>query len=49
MKKILDKIEQQMADNLYPGASLAVYKEGRWTEYYLGSQDGQKPVFRFDL
>lgn len=45
MKKILDKIEQQMADNLYPGASLAVYKEGRWTEYYLGSQDGQKPVF----
>jgi len=45
MKKILDKIERQIADNLYPGASLAIYRNGVWSDYFLGTQDGETPVF----
>lgn len=45
MRKILSKIEQQMADNLYLGASLSLYHKGEWSQYFLGKQDGQRPVF----
>lgn len=37
-------IEQQMAEGLYHGASLALYKNGGWTEHYLGTIDGLSPV-----
>ncbi|MGT2742912.1 serine hydrolase domain-containing protein [Streptococcus plurextorum] len=45
MKRIIDKISQQIAEKLYPGASLALYHNQQWKEYFLGSQDGHKPVF----
>ncbi|MDY4760672.1 serine hydrolase [Streptococcus thoraltensis] len=44
MKKILEKVNQQIAENLYHGASLAIFKEGHWQEYYLGTIDGENPV-----
>lgn len=41
MKAILEKIEQQIAEGLYRGASLALYHQGKWEEYYLGhSEEG---------
>lgn len=36
MQAILDKIESQMAENLYLGASLALFDKGVWQEVYLG-------------
>ncbi|MBP2623744.1 serine hydrolase domain-containing protein [Streptococcus oricebi] len=33
---ILAKIEDQLANQIYPGASLALYRKGRWQEFYLG-------------
>ena len=36
---ILAKIEEQLAERIYPGASLALYKNGTWQEYYLGLAD----------
>ncbi|WP_162011982.1 serine hydrolase domain-containing protein [Streptococcus sp. S784/96/1] len=44
MKTILGKIDQQMAANLYHGASLALYRDGVWREHYIGTQDGETPV-----
>lgn len=42
---IIDKIESQMAENLYLGASLALYVNGEWTDYYLGqSEESQASV-----
>lgn len=42
MDAILQKIEAQIADDLYPGASLAIFHQGQWQDWYLGeSQDGQ--------
>lgn len=43
-RRILDEIEQQLAEGLYPGASLAIYDKGVWTEAYLGTIDGGEPV-----
>lgn len=43
-KTILDKISEQIATGVYPGASLALFSKGQWQEYYLGTQDGQTPV-----
>ncbi|MBJ8350041.1 serine hydrolase domain-containing protein [Streptococcus zalophi] len=34
-KNIIEKIKEQIGDNLYLGASLAIYDKG-WKEYYLG-------------
>ncbi|MGT2950893.1 serine hydrolase [Streptococcus cuniculi] len=39
MKAILEKIEQQIAEGLYRGASLALYHQGKWEEYYLGHSE----------
>ncbi|MER0123092.1 serine hydrolase domain-containing protein [Streptococcus sp. ZJ93] len=36
MKAILDKIDQQMAEHLYRGASLALYHQSSWHDYYIG-------------
>lgn len=33
---IISKIKQQMAENLYLGASLAIFQKGKWERYYLG-------------
>lgn len=44
LKEIEDLIQQQMAAGLYPGASLAIYRNGGWEERYLGTTDGQEPV-----
>lgn len=41
---ILEKINQQMADGLYLGASVAIYQQGRWQEHYLGTIDGHQPT-----
>lgn len=39
---IVDKIHEQMAENLYLGASLGLYSDGQWQEYYFGqTQEGQ--------
>lgn len=43
MKRILEKIEQQIKADIYHGASLALY-DGMWQEFYLGTQDGQEAV-----
>ncbi|MEQ9809714.1 serine hydrolase domain-containing protein [Streptococcus jiangjianxini] len=44
MEKILEKINQQIAENLYHGASVAILNDGYWQEYYLGTIDGESPV-----
>ena len=43
MKRILEKIEQQIGADIYHGASLALYS-GNWQEFYLGTLDGEQPV-----
>lgn len=45
MEEIIAFIKEQMAQGLYPGASLAVFHQGAWQEFYLGESDpdqGQK-------
>lgn len=43
-ERILEKIKSQIEHRVYPGASLALYHQGQWQEYYVGSQDGLEPV-----
>ena len=38
-RRILEKINQQLAAGLYPGASLSLYRDGRWQSFYLGLAD----------
>lgn len=35
LNKILSKVEQQILQQIYPGASLALYAHGKWQEYYF--------------
>lgn len=35
-QKIIQKIEQQIEAGIYPGASFAYYRDGEWSDYYLG-------------
>ena len=30
------KITEQIQEGIYPGASLALYRDGQWSEHYLG-------------
>ena len=39
VKVIIEKISQQIQEGIYPGASLALYRNGQWSEYYLGVTD----------
>ena len=39
VKAIIEKISQQIQEGIYPGASLALYRNGQWSEYYLGVAD----------
>ena len=40
--KILSKVEEQIAQQIYPGASLALYTRGEWQEYYLGESNPER-------
>ena len=35
-QEIIQKIEQQIEAGIYPGASFAYYRDGAWSDYYLG-------------
>ena len=37
--EIIQKIEQQIEAGIYPGASFAYYRDGEWSEWYLGEAD----------
>lgn len=41
---ILDKIHSQIEENLYLGASLALYSNGQWQEYYIGQITENEPT-----
>lgn len=41
---ILEKIHAQIEENLYLGASLALYADGRWQEYYIGQVTEDEPT-----
>ena len=38
-QEIIQKIEQQIEAGIYPGASFAYYRDGEWSEWYLGEAD----------
>lgn len=40
--KILSKVEEQIAQQIYPGASLALYTRGEWQEYYFGESNPER-------
>lgn len=44
MTDLLAIINDQINRNIYHGASLALFKEGQWLEYYIGTIDGTTPV-----
>lgn len=44
MSRITDFIQEQISAGIYPGASLALFQQGKWQEYYLGTINGQEPV-----
>ncbi|EFR44908.1 serine hydrolase domain-containing protein [Streptococcus pseudoporcinus] len=44
MSKVTDFIQKQISEGLYPGASLALFQQGKWQEYYLGTTNGKEPV-----
>ena len=39
---IIEKITEQIQEGIYPGASLALYRKGQWSEHYLGLADPEK-------
>ena len=41
-QKIFEKIEEQIEQGIYPGASLALYQTGQWQESYFGLADPQE-------
>lgn len=41
---IFKKIQAQMGEAIYLGASLAIYDKGAWQEHYLGTIDGVSPT-----
>ena len=42
LEKIISKIQEQLKDCIYPGASLALYQAGQWQEFYFGLADPQE-------
>ena len=42
LKNIISKIQEQLKDGIYPGASLALYQAGRWQEFYFGLADPEE-------
>lgn len=54
MKKIIQKIEEQIAAGIYPGASLAIFYQGVWQEFYRGLENPEtgspvRPGLVYDL
>lgn len=47
-QKIFEKIQEQIRQEIYPGASLSLYQAGQWQEFYFGLADPQekKPLKR---
>ena len=41
-QKIFEKIQEQIRQEIYPGASLALYQAGQWREFYFGLADPQE-------
>ena len=41
-QKIFEKIQEQIRQEIYPGASLALYQAGQWKEFYFGLADPQE-------
>ncbi|MBJ6746405.1 beta-lactamase family protein [Streptococcus sp. 121] len=39
VKALVAKIQEHLAQEVYPGASLALYRDGNWQEYYFGWAD----------
>ena len=44
MMDLLDIVHDQMTRHIYNGASVALFKNGQWTEHYIGTIDGKTPV-----
>ncbi|MCU0081606.1 serine hydrolase domain-containing protein [Streptococcus danieliae] len=45
MHKVLaDKVQEQLDQQIYPGASLALYREGQWQEFYVGWADPDREL-----
>ncbi|VUW91494.1 Beta-lactamase [Streptococcus constellatus] len=42
LDKILSKVKQQITQQIYPGASLALYTQGKWQEYYFGESNPER-------
>ena len=52
MRDLRAIINDQINRNIYHGASIALFKDGQWSEYYIGTIDGVTPVksgFIYDL
>lgn len=43
-QKIFQKLHQQIEENLYLGASLALYSDGHWQDYYFGQTEEGQPT-----
>lgn len=43
-QSILEKIHEQMDENLYLGASLALYSDGVWQDFYFGQTEEGQPT-----
>lgn len=37
-------IKEQITSGVYHGASLALYQDGQWQDYYFGTIDGKEPI-----
>ncbi|KHD46373.1 serine hydrolase domain-containing protein [Streptococcus hongkongensis] len=51
-KELFQLIEQQIQAKEYHGATLALFEQGKWQEYYIGTTDGEyptKPGLVYDL
>lgn len=44
MDKIKEKIQEQIQDRIYLGASLALFNNGKWQEFYFGESEPGKPT-----
>lgn len=54
MRKSIQKIEEQIAAGIYPGASLAIFDQGTWQEFYCGLENPEtgspvRPGLVYDL
>jgi len=43
-KELFQLIDQQIQAKEYHGATLAIYEQGKWQEYYIGTTDGKSPT-----